>query len=157
MQPVIEAMNQPMIQASYDEILKALKAGGFNCDVDEDAEPIVISEKNRIVYYSLDTRMRSIALYSIFPGIEGNRAEKEDLADELSDEFDLPIFAINRDNMHVRMFISCIAGLSLPELYRATQLFCRDINAIEDDPRVLELFPAELAAGREVRNGRSTN
>ena len=157
MLPAIDPTDYTPTPVSYDEILKALTAGGFNCDRDGDGDPIVISEKNRIVFYSHDARTRSILLYSIFHGEEGSTEDKQNLADELSDEFDMPNFAINRDNLHIRLFISCIAGLNLPELYRATQLFCRDINMLEDDGRVQTLFPLERARKRTTGTASGIN
>ncbi len=143
MQPVIDPTIYSPTPVTYNEIFKALSLGGFNCAKDEDDEPIVITEKNQVIFYSLDSRTKSIAIYTMFYGDAENAAENEELVDELSDDFETPCFAINRNNLHVRFFVSCYSGLYLPELYRATQLICRDVNILVDDQRVLSLFQRE--------------
>lgn len=157
MQPAIDPMTYERTPVSYDLILEALTAGGFNCDRDDDGDPIIITEKNMIVYCSLDQRSRSIMLYTLFFGEAANQTEKEDLADSLDGEFELLTFAIRRGNLHVRIYISCLAGLNLPELYLAAQIISRDVNKLVDDPRIRELFPLQKNREPEKNDGIKTN
>lgn len=157
MQLAIDPMTYERSPVSYDLILEALTAGGFNCDRDDDGDPIIITEKNMIVYCSLDPICRSIMFYTLFFGEDANQDEKEDLVDSLDGEFELLTFAIRRGNLHVRIYISCIAGLNLPELYLAAQTINRDVNTLVEDPRVHELFPLRKNRGSDKNDGIKTN
>lgn len=157
MLPAIDPMTYERIPVSYDLIYQTLMEGGFNCDKDDDGDPIIITEKNMIVYCSLDGRTRSIMLYTPFFGEDSDQQEQEILADSLNEEYGLLSFIVRNGNLHVRIFISCISGLHPPELYLAAQMFSRYVNTLADDPRIQRHFGLSKNRQESQNDGKRSN